>query len=260
MNKRKTVNEKRDFAKEFEDVIRKLAYTRSLWKVWGDFLYVSAVSMANIFPTAEREEREKEYLSIVNCYSKKEQELLLQLSVLVVLALEDNPEQDFLGSMYHRLNLHQEQKGQFFTPYHISHFMAMIQFEKESLEEELKEKGYISVSDPACGAGVMLIAFANVARTHGINYQQNILFEAQDVDPTAALMCYIQLSLLGCPAVVIIGDSLLNPGIQDSNDVWYTPFYYMNYWRFKRKRKSETEVSVVENQDGQKKPDLNETA
>lgn len=58
----------------------------------------------------------------------------------------------------------------------------------------------------------MLIAFANVAREHKLNYQRDVLFVAQDIDQTAALMCYIQLSLLGCPAVVIVGDSLAKPG------------------------------------------------
>ena len=75
--------------------------------------------------------------------------------------LEDNPEQDFLGSLYHDLNLQQEQKGQFFTPYDISRFMAEIPFAGNNAKEELDRKGHISVNDPACGAGAMLIAFAN---------------------------------------------------------------------------------------------------
>lgn len=242
----------KDIPKEFERVIRSLSYGRSLWQVWSDFLYVSAVSMANTFPTAEQEEREKEYLSTIGRYAKEEQELLAQLFAFVTLALEKNPEQDFLGSMYHRLNLQQEQKGQFFTPYHISHFMAEIQFAgDDDVEKMLDEKGYISVGDPACGAGAMLIAFANVARKHGINYQQNVLFEAQDIDRTAALMCYIQLSLLGCPAIVIIGDSLLKPGMHPDNDVWFTPFYYLNHWRFQDKSNKKADFNLKENPDGQ---------
>lgn len=63
-----------------------------------------------------------------------------------------------------------------------------------SADELLKGKRYISVNDPACGAGAMLIAFANVAKKHGINYQKHVLFVAQDIDRTAAMMCYIQMS------------------------------------------------------------------
>ena len=65
---------------------------------------------------------------------------------------------------------------------------------------------YRTATDPACGAGAMLIAFANAAKRHGINYQKHVLFVSQDIDRTAAMMCYIQMSLLGCPAVVVIGE------------------------------------------------------
>ena len=96
----------------------------------------------------------------------------------------------------------------------------------------LKERRYISVNDPACGAGAMLIAFANVAKKHGINYQEQVLFVAQDIDRTAAMMCYIQMSLLGCPAIVVIGDSLAKPFPHPDNEVWCTLFFHLNQWRF----------------------------
>ena len=84
--------------------------------------------------------------------------------------------------------------------------MSELQFAGDGKEVQIEKKGHISVNDPACGAGAMLIAFANVAKKHGINYQKQVLFIAQDIDRTAAMMCYIQLSLLGCPAIVAVGD------------------------------------------------------
>lgn len=219
------------YVKEFLDIFNKFGYRYSKWEVWNDFLYMAAASMANLVPTQEREEREQRYLSIINKYPKEFQNLFPELLGTVTLALSENPEQDFLGSMYHRLQLHQEQKGQFFTPYHISHFMAEINMVGVD-EEERQRKGFITVSDPACGAGAMLIAFANVAKAHGINYQKEVLFFAQDIDLTAALMCYVQLSILGCPAIVIVGDSLVKPDFHPDNEIWYTPFYYLNHWRF----------------------------
>lgn len=224
--------EKRDHKKEFCTLMDRFAFRYSRWQVWNDFLSLSAISLANVIPVPEKEEREKLYLSIINSYQKEDQEVFPKMLELVVLALEENPEQDFLGSLYHHLGLHQEQKGQFFTPYHICHFMSELQFAEDGKEEQLKEKGYISVNDPACGAGAMLIAFANVAKKHGINYQKHVLFVAQDIDRTAAMMCYIQLSLLGCPAIVIIGDSLIKPFLHPDNEAWYTPFFCLNRWRF----------------------------
>ncbi len=114
-----------------------------------------------MFPVPEREERGKQYLSVIGRYTTEEQKVFPEMMALVTLALEDNPEQDFLGSLYHDLNLQQEQKGQFFTPYDISRFMAEIPFAGNNAKEELDRKGHISVNDPACGAGAMLIAFAN---------------------------------------------------------------------------------------------------
>ncbi len=224
--------EKRDYKKEFCALMDRFAFRYSRWQIWNDFLTLSAISLANVMPVPEKEEREKQYLSIINGYRKEDQEVFPKMLGLVVLALEEKPEQDFLGSLYHHLELHQEQKGQFFTPYHICEFMSEIQFAGHEKEELLQEKGYISVNDPACGAGAMLIAFANVAKKHGINYQKQVLFVAQDIDRTAAMMCYIQLSLLGCPAIVIIGDSLAKPFLHPNNEAWYTPFFYLNQWHF----------------------------
>lgn len=187
-----------------------------------------------MFPSSEREEREKQYLSVIGRYTAEEQKIFPEMMSIVTLALEDNPEQDFLGSFYHYLELHQEQKGQFFTPYNISRFMAEVLFEKNDARRKLEQNNYISVSDPACGAGAMLIAFANAAKRSGINYQKQVLFVAQDIDHTAAIMCYIQLSLLGCPAVVIIGDTLTKPMFHPDNDVWYTLFYHLNRWKFSK--------------------------
>lgn len=215
--------------------------------------------MSNSVPALYREDREKEYLSIIGRYKKEEQELFPELFGFFVLALSENPAQDFLGEMYHKLGLEQEQKGQFFTPYHICHFMSEIQYAGVDAEAELWEKGYLSVSDPACGAGAMLIAFANVSRKHGVNFQQKVLFVAQDIDVTATRMCYLQLAVLGCPAIVICGDSLAKPGFHPDNDVWYTPFYYLNEWRFVEKvpetEGSEEIADMISETDFQEKED-----
>ena len=221
------------YAKEFLKILGRFDHKYTRWEVWKDFLYLSAASMANVFPTKEWEEREQNYLSIINKYPKELQDSFPELFGLAVMALDENPEQDFLGQLYHRLELHQQQKGQFFTPYHICEFMSEIQMIEQKAEEKQSQKKCITVSDCACGAGAMLIAFANVAKKHKINFQTEVLFFAQDIDLTAALMCYIQLSVLGCSAFVIVGDSLAKPGFHPDNQVWCTPMYYMNQWRFR---------------------------
>ena len=233
---------KKQWDKEFITLFNRLVGKRSNWEVWNDFLTMAAIAFANVMPTPERTEREDRYLSIIRSYEIEEQEIFPQLLSVVSMAFEDNPKQDFLGNLYTALNLNQHQKGQFFTPYHICEFMAEVQ-NGGDLKSEVEKIGFISVSDPACGAGALLIAFANSARAHGVNYQEKVLFVAQDIDATAAKMCYIQLTLLGCSACIIIGDSLVKPGFHPDNEVYYTPMYFLNSWRFCEKTRTE-EISA----------------
>ena len=168
---------KNQWDKEFIKLFHRLTSRRSNWEIWNDFLTLSSLAFANVMSAPEREEREQCYLSIINSYEKEEQEIFPQLLGFVTMALEDNPKQDFLGDLYTSLNLHQHQKGQFFTPYHVCEFMAEVQLVGD-FETQVEQKGYISVSDSACGAGALLIAFANSAKAHGINYQKKVLFVA----------------------------------------------------------------------------------
>ena len=46
-------------------------------------------------------------------------EIAAEILNIIVMALENEPEQDFLGKMYMNLNLGNHWKGQFFTPYNI---------------------------------------------------------------------------------------------------------------------------------------------
>lgn len=233
---------KDELKKEFCKEISMFNHKYSIWTVWNDFLHMTAISMANVVPVKERQEREELYMKIVAKYNKEELNSFVNMYRILIDALEVCPQQDFLGEVYHALNLQQNQKGQFFTPYHICEFMSEIQIGNS--EKALEYKDYITVSDPACGAGAMLIAFANVALKHKINYQQKVLFVAQDIDLTATLMCYIQLSLLGCNAVVIRGDSLAKPGLHKDNDIWLTPMYFINHRRFKDFWNQNKEIEV----------------
>lgn len=73
-----------------------------------------------------------------------------------------------------------------------------------------------------CGAGGMVIAFAKVMLARGYNPQTQLRADCVDIDPVAARMCYIQLSLLGIPARVVIGNSLT---LKYQREM-YTPFWY----------------------------------
>lgn len=87
-------------------------------------------------------------------------------------------------------NLGNDHAGQFFTPYNVCQCMSEITYDVPAL---LDGKGFIAVNDPACGAGALLLSFANICKRKGINYQEKVLFVAQDI-PTE-----VQLRELGRP-------------------------------------------------------------
>ena len=206
------------------------------WEVWADFITMSARSLC----LSNREEHEAEYASIVKKYRPDEVQKFAEMFALVVEALERNPNQDFLGDLFMRFDLGSTWKGQFFTPYHICQCMAALT--AGNLKGQLEQQLWISVNDPAVGAGALLIAFAQECICQKINYQTSVLFVGQDVDRTAAMMSFVQLSLLGCPGYVIVGDSLLNPAVgpsvlipisQKGQEIWYTPMYFTDTWQLR---------------------------
>lgn len=229
--------------KEFLDVFKQLCYSRSAWQVWEDSITMIAVSIANAteWNKERKEQREKIYLDCVKKIGGKEKiQLISKLINCIVMALERNPEQDFLGKMYMELKLYSHWKGQFFTPYSVCKFMAMMNV-GEDTKNEIKEKGYFSVCDPACGVGALLIAYANELKKKEINYQQTTLFIGQDIDAITGMMCYIQLSLLGCAGYIVIADTLtnpicgdvLNPIEKEGQEFWYMPMFQTEHWHIK---------------------------
>lgn len=214
------------------------------WSVWADFVVMVAISISNTVDKSHAEAREKTYLSLANKYNPKELDCFAMMFAEIVTGMDENPDQDFLGELYMALELGNEHAGQFFTPYDVCRAMAAMSFD-ETLEQKISEQGWVSVSDPACGAGALLIAFANECRRPGrnINYQTSVLFVAQDIDMIVGCMCYIQLSLLGCPGYVVIANTITNPSTSiDSRGlipvpgehVWYTPFYFRDEWHYRR--------------------------
>ena len=139
------------------------------------------------------------------------------------------------------LNLGNHWKGQFFTPYNVCRMMAEMNF-GDGVQAEVERKGYISVCDPCVGAGAMLIAAANAMGRAKLNYQTNAVFVGQDIDRIVAMMAYIQISLIGCPGYIIIGNSLTNPPTghvlfpQDTEgqEVWITPLFMHDIWEMRR--------------------------
>lgn len=237
----RTVRFQRQSQAEFAKHFSALCTSRNAWELWSDFITISAVAIAN---AVDREgpihnEREQEYLRLINRYDSEEQTALSKLFAMMVLALEENPCQDFLGEMFMTFNLGSHWHGQFFTPYHICELMAKMTMSDAG--KHIEARGWIGISDPCCGAGALLIAARNEMGRQGYG-STAALYIAQDIDRTAALMCYVQLSLLGCAGYVVVGDSLTSPIVsptgtplliapQPEQEIWFMPVTILETWQ-----------------------------
>ena len=237
----KGISPRNDDDRAFLKTFDALGNRHSRWQVWCDFVNLFALSIVNTVDSVHREEREKRYLNIIRPYNEEEVKAFCQLAAITTAALDNNPRQDFLGELFIRCELGNKAHGQCFTPYHMCHMMAEITLgENGQMQKAIEDKGYITVNDPACGAGATLIAAANVFLEKGINYQQTVVFAAQDIDQTVAMMCYIQLSLLGCAGYVRVGNTLTDPDTghplygDGSINTYYTPLYYLETWNMRR--------------------------
>ena len=209
-----------------------------MWELWQDSMTMFACSISNAFDARYRAEREEMYMKLISKYIPEHQQTFPKILGEIVRQLETNPEQDFLGDLYMTLELGSHWHGQFFTPYHVCQMMAKAQLSEPIHNAEDVQP--ISVLDCACGGGALLIAAGHEFRRSisgtGLNAQDYIVLYAQDLSQVSAMMCYLQLSLLGFAAKIKIGDSLMNPLLESDNesDIWYTPVWFSGVWAGRR--------------------------
>jgi hypothetical protein len=134
---------------------------------------------------------------------------------MLASAARSNDFGDHLGNIYMEIVPPSKAQGtgQFFTPYHVSELLAQI-----NLGDVSPDGKVISINDPCCGAGGMLVACCDVLHQKKINYTQQALFVANDIDKMCVDMTYLQLAFLGASAVV----EHMNTITQECWDVYVT--------------------------------------
>ncbi|VTR59311.1 Type I restriction-modification system methyltransferase subunit [Serratia fonticola] len=179
---------------------------------------------------------EDEYLTLVKRYERDDVNRMGKLLGILCNGLGQQQPiyDDMLGRIFMNLELSDARRGQFFTPFDISRMMATLSV--QDLESKLKQATFLTVGEPACGAGGMVIAVAEQFSLAGYPPCQHMFASCVDIDPVAAAMCFLQLALLRVPAEIITGNSLT----MQYNRVLRTPTYYLNGWsvRLESKEKS----------------------
>jgi len=187
-------------AENFINILEKIKPSKHTYEIFSDWLVMAA---ATLYSWKGDRAVEDEYMNIAKQYTKEELEQHAHLIAITVEALEER-ERDFLGEVFTTAELTNTRGGQFFTPYDVSVMMAKMIIG----ENELPTGRVCRINDPTCGAGGMLIAGAMVLKEREFDYQNNALFIGQDIDARCARMAFIQLSLLGVPAVIYCMNTL----------------------------------------------------
>lgn len=226
-----TIDEAR---RQFVSVFRDTARNLRRWEVFSDFITLAAseLDMARI-RTPESIERCRE---ICVKYGESDISNLHELFGLMVCALEAKFH-DFLGAIFMELELGDDRNGQYFTPYSVQSLMAKMLM--PDVEQTIRREGFVTVSDPASGAGGMIVAYAEFLLEAGYNPSEQMFGSCIDIDPIAADMAFIQLSLLGIPAEVVTGNTLT----MQLNRVRYTPVYYIN--NFEKRLEDQRRISAM---------------
>lgn len=182
----------------FRDAIQSIARTRSSQAaVFADFCRMSACAVSVL-------SREDEYLKIAANYSRDELADFSQSLALLVQEMESKPFTDVLGPFYLEVAAHssKQARGEFFTPPELSRAMARMLIDVEAVKSAGKP---ITVAEPACGSGGMVLAVAELFAPDSVDL---LRVTCQDINPVAADMCYLNTTLWGIPAHVLLGNTL----------------------------------------------------
>ena len=210
--------------KEIVNTILSMSGRYGLDAIFADWVKCMAIAFQNASCMIHNElwqKRENEYLAIMQKYSKEERMKMQEMTTMLGIALGEELS-DVLGEIYMESGAGNKLTGQFFTPFHLSKLTAGMSFPEELFDKN----GKIKLHEPSVGAGGMVIAVASVLKDRGINYQKCLQVVAQDLDWRSVYMAYVQFSMLGIDAIVVQGDSLINPyepGKTEKSRIFRTP-------------------------------------
>lgn len=220
--------------KQFIRIFNQTARHLHRWDVFSDFVRLAASELDIVrVRTPENIER---CGKICARYDADDIRNFHELFNLMVNALEAKFH-DFIGSIFMELELGSGGMGQYFTPYSVQSMMARMLI--PGIQEKITREGIATISDPACGSAGMIIAYAECLLEADVNPSAHLFASCIDVDPIAADMAFIQLSLLGIAAEVVTGNTLT----MQFNRVRYTPVHYLN--NFEERLNSQQRIKAM---------------
>lgn len=183
---------------DFRKILERISHRHDLRRCFDAFTRLSACALA-------AQTREAEYLEEARRWERPELDMFAEALGALVLEMESRPFADILGGYYLEFALStkgQQWTGEFHTPKPVCDLIAKITLgDLESLPTE----GPITVCEPACGSGAMILSLAQACPPEA---RRRLRVTAIDINRTACDMAFINTSLWGIPTRVIHGNAL----------------------------------------------------
>lgn len=193
--------------------IDSISGAHSPYEVFSDWIRICSLSICNSVCMIHNEvwqQRERDYIETIRRYPEgTEYRFAGMFCMLGDLLTEEMT--DALGEIYMEAGMGSKTAGQFFTPFHLSELTAKMAMSDSIQSFKAGMTKLITLTEPSCGGGGMIIAAAKILKDEGINYQRYLDVVAQDLDWKGVYMTYLQCSLLGIKAICVQGDTLMEP-------------------------------------------------
>jgi hypothetical protein len=183
---------------DFRKILGCLSHRHDARHVFDGFTRLAACALA-------AGTREKEYLEEAKRWERAELDLFAEALGALILEMEKHPFEDIIGEYYMEFALSQKGQqwnGEFHTPKPICDLMARMTLGDVS---SLPTDGPITVCEPACGAGAMILSFAEACSPE---VRRRLRVTAIDISRTACDMTFINTTLWSIPTRVIHGNTL----------------------------------------------------
>ena len=195
------------YTSEFRKILRTLTDGGRLrmWEVFQDFSELSfcAIAKETYCAAATRGAIEARYMKVAGRYDGEQLKGFCRMLGITSLVISQRPE-DFLGGIYEEEGFCEKEFGaQFFTPQHLARVKASL-----TLGNISHEIPVVTLSEPACGSGRLVLACAAEMRDQGFDVQKRLWVDAVDLDFVCQQITYLQLAFAQIPGRVSHGNSL----------------------------------------------------
>lgn len=183
---------------DFRTILESISHHRDTRHVFDAFVRFAACCLA-------AQTREAEYLEEAKRWERADLDLFGKALGALILEMEAKPFEDVLGTHYMEFALSskgQQWNGEFHTPKAICDLMAQMTLGNI---ESLPSDRTITVCEPACGAGAMILSLAQACPP---DVRRRLRVTAIDINRTACDMTFVNTTLWGIPARVLHGNAL----------------------------------------------------